>query len=61
MSQRAIQKPGVPRSRGGSATAICIFEAYKTLTGVQARWLAESPKVTLSTQSFSKIVTSFAV
>ena len=42
----AIQKPGVPRSRGGSATAICIFEAHKTFTDVQACWLARSPKET---------------
>jgi len=46
MSRWAIQKPGVPRSRGGSATAICIFEARKTFTVVQAHWLAESPKGT---------------
>ena len=41
-STRAVQSPGVPRSRGGSAAAICVFGAYRTFTCVRARWLAES-------------------
>ena len=58
---RAIQKPGVPRSRGGSATAICIFEARKTFTDVQACWLARSPKETTTPRASDDLVASFAV
>ena len=57
----AIQKPGVPRSRGGSATAICIFEAHKTFTDVQACWLARSPKGTTTPRASDDLVASFAV